>query len=592
MDSRENVTEDDPSGTSARHVPGLVASVLLLLILFVTLSHTAALLKSPTADENFHLVAGYSYLKWGDYRINPEHPPFAKLWAALPLLALDINDAPLTREARDEVQMNGKYGWLLANQWLFSSNDAEKLFFFAKMPMVALGALLGLLVFCWAREFFGLPAAFAALVIYVFDPNILAHSAIVHTDIPFALALFAGTYFFWRTLTEINWFNWVMTAGCFALSAITKFSFVTILPIWVLLGVSHILSSNPMRSSITSNATITEYWHKASWIAVILLSAMAFAYVAVWAAYGFHYDAVVGQRGPLDIAATVKPSAWLMPWIRLDSEYHHFPEAWLSGLVYALSTFNRTAYLLGEISGEGFWLYFPIAFAVKTPLPTLLLLLVSLVLLPDKGNVVTSRRFILLPMCLFFLLAVYSRMNIGLRHILPIYPFLFVWLGGSVGTLWASRSVAKRCGVLFLGIWLVGSTLQAFPDYLAFFNETVGVHDRYKILADSNLDWGQDLKGLKLWMDDHKVAKIHLAYFGTADPAYYGIDAVHMPGTWSTVLSKPLSRGDAQDALYIAISATHLAGVYFWPSNPYEKYLLRAPVAMIGGSIYVYKVTD
>ena len=572
--------------------PKVAASISVLLVVFVGLVFGATLRKSPTADENFHLVAGYSYLRWGDYRINPEHPPFAKLWAALPLLALDINDAPLTREARDQVQANGKYGWLLANQWLFSSNDAEKLFFVAKMPMVALGALLGILVFCWAHELYGLPAAFAALVIYVFDPNILAHSAIVHTDMPFALALFAGTYFFWRTLREITWFNWLMTAGCFALSAVTKFSFVTILPIWGLLAVSHILSSVPMHSRITSKATITGYWHKAGWIAVIFLSAMAFAYFALWSAYGFHYDAVVGQRGPLGITAAVKPSSWLMPWIRFNSEYHQVPEAWLSGLVYALSTFDRTAYLLGEISGEGFWLYFPIAFAVKTPLPTLLLLLASLFFLLDRGNVVASPRFILLPIFMFFSLAVYSRMNIGLRHILPIYPFLFVWLGGSVGTLWASRSVAKRCGILLLGLWLVWSTLKAFPDYLAFFNETVGARDRYKVLVDSNLDWGQDLKGLKHWMDDHKVAKIQLAYFGTADPAYYGIDAVHKPGTWSTVLSKPQSSGDAQEAPYIAISATHLVGLYFWPSNPYEKYLWKEPVAVIGGSIYVYKVTQ
>jgi hypothetical protein len=584
------VAEDDSSNTRTRHVPGVVASVVLLLIFFITLSFNATLRKSPTADENFHLAAGYSYLKWGDFRINPEHPPFVKLWAALPLLVLDINDAPLSREARDQVQVNGKYGWVLANQWLFSSNDAEKLFFFAKMPMVALGALLGLLVFCWAREICGLSAAFAALVIYVLDPNILAHSAIVHTDIPFALALFAGTYFFWRTLREITWFNWLMVAACFALAAVTKFSFVTILPIWVLLAFSHIFSSTPMRSRITSNATIMGYWHKAGWIVVIFLSGMAFAYVAVWSAYGFHYDAIVGQREPLGIAAAVKPSSWLVPLIRANSEYHQFPEAWLSGLVYALSTFNRTAYVLGEISGEGFWLYFPIAFAVKTPLPTLLLLLASLIFLPDKGTVAVSRRFLFIPILVFFSFAVYSRMNIGLRHILPIYPFLFVWLGDSVSALWASRLAAKRCGVLLLGLWLVWSTLNAFPDYLAFFNETVGAGDRYKILVDSNLDWGQDLKGLKGWMDDHKVAKIQLAYFGTADPAYYGIDAVHKPGTWSTVLAKPHGSGAAQDASYIAISATHLAGVYFGPSNPYEKYLSRDPVAVIGGSIYVYQV--
>lgn len=583
------MAEDDSSGTRARHLPGVVVSLILLLIVFVTLSLTATLRKSPTADENFHLVAGYSYLKWGDYRINPEHPPFAKLWAALPLLALDINDAPLTREARDQVQVNGKYGWLLANQWLFSSNDAEKLFFFAKVPMVALGALLGLLVFCWAYELYGLPAAFAALVIYVFDPNILTHSAIVHTDIPFTLALFAGTYFFWRTLREMTWFNWLMTAVCFALSAVTKFSFVTILPIWGLLGVGHILSPAPMRSRITSNGTIAGYWHKAGWIAIIFLSAIVFAYMAIWSAYGFHYDAVVGQRGPLGIAAAVKPSSWLTPWIRFNSEYHQFPEAWLSGLVYALSTFNRTAYLLGEISGDGFWLYFPIAFAVKTQLPTLLLLLASLIFLLNKGSVVTSRRFILLPIFVFFSLAVYSRMNIGLRHILPIYPFLFVWLGGSVGALWASRSAAKRCGVLLLGLWLIWSTLKAFPDYLAFFNETVGARDRYKILVDSNLDWGQDLKGLKRWMDDHKVAKIQLAYFGTADPAYYGIHAIHKPGTWSTVLSKPRDNDDEDLSPYIAISATHLVGVYLGTLNPYAQYLLKEPVASIGHSILIYR---
>jgi hypothetical protein len=248
--------------------------------------------------------------------------------------------------------------------------------------------------------------------------------------------------------------------------------------------------------------------------------------------------------------------------------------------------------LLGEISGEGFWLYFPIAIAVKTPLPTLLLLVASLILLLDKGSRVAGRRFILLPILVFLSLAVFSRMNIGLRHILPIYPFLFVWLGGSVAMLWASRSSAKRCGVLLLGLWLAWTTLGSYPDYLAYFNETVGARDRYRILVDSNLDWGQDLKSLKPWMDEHKVENIQLAYFGTADPAYYGIDAVHKPGTWSIVLSKPHSSAAALDVPYIAISATHLVGLHSSPPNPYAKYLLREPLTVIGGSIHIYRVID
>ena len=568
----------------------LVTGISLLLALFVGLSLGAARQKSPTADENFHLVAGYSYLKWGDYRINPEHPPFAKLWAALPLLALDVNDAPLTREARDRVQENGKYGWLLANQWLFSSNDAEKLFFLAKIPMVLLGALLGLLVFCWARELYALPGAFAALAIYVLDPNMLAHSAIVHTDIPFTIAFFGGTYFFWRALKEVTWLNCSMTAAGFALSTITKFSFVAILPIWLLLALAHIFSSAPMRSSIIFPGTITGRWFKTGWITVIFISTAIFAYAAIWCVYGFHYDAAVGEPAPLGVAASVKPSSWLMPWIRFSGRYHVLPEAWSSGLVYALSTFDRTAYLLGDISGDGFWLYFPVAFAVKTPLPTLLLLMASLVFLLNKDPyVVPDRGFILLPIFVYFLLAVYARMNIGLRHILPIYPFLFVWLGGTTATLCASRSVAKRCGVLLLGIWLVFSNVEAFPDYLAFFNETVAGRDRYKILVDSNLDWGQDLKGLKQWMDKNGVPKIQLAYFGTADPAYYGINAVHKPGTWSTVLSSDRNGDSTPVSPFIAISATHLVGVYFGAHNPYAEFSRNRPVAIIGGSIFIYR---
>jgi 4-amino-4-deoxy-L-arabinose transferase-like glycosyltransferase len=561
----------------------------VLLIVFSTLSLSANLQKSPTADENYHLVAGYSYLLWRDYRINPEHPPLAKLLAALPLLGIDINNQPLTQQRRDEVQVNGRYGWLLANQWLFSNNDAEELLFYAKLPMIALGAMLGLLVFCWARELYGQTAAFASLALYVFDPNILAHSAIIHTDLPFALTFCAGTYYFWRTAKEVTWFNWLMTIGFFALSAVTKFSFVIILPIWSVLAFCLVFSSTPIRSRITSVSEITGRWHKAGLLAAIFVSAIMLAYLTIWLAYGFRYDAVGGQVERLMIPSGITPSPWLMPWVPLNAKYHLLPEAWFYGLVYALSTFNRTAYLLGEISGQGFLLYFPIAFATKTPLSTLLLLIIALILFLEKNELNKDFKFLLIPILLFVSFAVLSRMNIGLRHILPVYPFLFVWLGGSVKTLWSSRSLARKSTALLLVIWLACSSINTYPDYLAFFNEAVGSRNRHQILVDSNLDWGQDLKGLKRWMDENDVGKIRLAYFGTADPAYYGIDAIPQPEAWS---SEPQSDNTLPGPAYIAISATHLASLYFWPSKPYERYLDSEPEAIIGGSIHVYKIRD
>lgn len=565
-----------------------VAVVGLLLGIFCALSLGAALQKSPTADESFHLVAGYSYIRWGDFRINPEHPPLVKVLAALPLLTLGTDDSALSRERRDQVQVNGKYGWLLANQWLFSTNDAETLFFYARLPMVAFAVALGLLVFCWARELYGLAAAIAALTLYVLDPNILAHSSIIHTDIPFALAFFGGSYFFWRLLRAMTWFNWLGTVAFFSLSAVTKFSFVTILPIWGLLALSVIFSSQPLR--LPSGLLIADCARKAGWVAAIFLSLTATAFLAVWGAYGFRYEFFGGERGPLVISSAVEPSAWFKFFIATNAERHFLPEAWLAGLVYSLSTFNRTAYLLGQLSGDGFWLYFPIAFAVKTPLPTLALLLCSLIASLWRPRKCADERFLFVPLLLFFGLAMCSGMNIGLRHILVIYPFLFVWLGGSAVRLWTSRSAALSTGTIVMAVWLAGSTLAAFPNYLAYFNEAVDSRRAHEILVDSNLDWGQDLKGLKKWMDANGVKRIRLAYFGTADPAYYGINAVYMPGTWTTVMSKTNNGDNAPADPYIAISATHLVGVYFASNNPYAKFLRETPVATIGGSIFVYRM--
>jgi len=590
MDLAGTFTDTDSKRMKPAHSWCNRTLVGVLLLMFIGLALTAVEQKSPTIDENFHLLAGYSHLKWGDYRINPEHPPLAKLMAALPLLLLDTNDTPLSREERDKIQNNVENGWRLANRWLFSSNDAETLFRYARVPMLLVGVMLGLLVFAWTRELFGLTAAFAALVLYVFDPNMLAYAPLVHTDLTFALTFFGGIYFFWRTLQEMTWFNGLLTLAFFSASAITKFSFVAVPLIWAILAVATIVSSEPLRYRLTPKKTVAVpgKWSKAGWLAALFFIALLCAYCIIWTAYRFRYQAVSGQPVPLGITDAVTPASWLPPLIQFNQSYHLLPEAWLSGLVYVLSASNRTAYLLGEVS-DGFWEFFPIAIAVKTPLPTLLLLLGSLACVSFQRQIAKGSMFIWVPVLVFLSLAIYSRMNIGLRHILPIYPFLFVWLGGVCAVLLRSPSIAKRCAVWFLGLWLVGSCVVNYPDYLAFFNETLGDRERHEILVDSNLDWGQDLKGLKRWMVNQGVEKIELAYFGTADPAYYGIKAIYEPGTWSAILSKPPDSIGLRTAPYIAISATHLVGLYFAPQNLYAAFLRKTPVAAIGHSIFIFR---
>ncbi len=573
---------------SSRLAPAII--VVLFTLIFSLISLATALQKSPTFDEPTHLYAGYSYLRWGDFRVNPEHPPLVKILAALPLLAFDINSCTITQDQRDIVQERKEYGWNLADQFILANRRVEKFFLYPKLVMIGLAVILGVFVFWWAREIYGLNAALAALALYCFDPNFLAHSSIIHTDVPFTLFFFAGTYFYWRAAHRLTWGNLFGASLLFALSAVVKFSFVAILPIWIVLGILRAFSWQPQQSQITSPEVVLAPRQKMALHLIVLGTAMVMAYLVVWAAYGFRFDAVGGETEQLRIGRLVTKESWLSVLAILNSKYFILPEAWLYGLLDAIRASDRESYLLGQIYLHGSWLYFPVAFAVKTSLPTLIALLVAIVLMVRRRSLLPTDLFLLVPVMIFFAVATGSKLNIGLRHILPIYPFLFVWIGGMLATIWASRSRVARYGVSLLGIWLLVSSLRVYPDYLAFFNELAGgPGNGHTILVDSNLDWGQDLKGLQVWMSNQGLTRIQLAYFGTIDPAYYGIDADPLPGTL-TVQSRPRI-GDSPAPAHIAISATYLKGLYLWNRDQYASFRLQKPVAIIGHSIWVFRLS-
>jgi hypothetical protein len=564
--------------------------VAAFLTIFFSASLTAVLQKSPTFDEIMHLYAGYSYLNWGDFRVDPEHPPLAKIFAALPPATVGANDAHITRRERDTVQSNHDHGWVLADRFLAANLPVEQFFLCPKLIMIGLAVLLGLVVFLWARHAYGTAAALVALGLYCLDPNIIAHSSLIHTDLPFALCFFAGTYCFWRTSNRVTWMNLLLTVLFFALSAITKFSFIVIFPMWTVLGLINTLSARPQESQITSPELLLQPRRKLVVLALVLAASTVAAYVAIWSAYGFRFDAVANQQGKMPIAQLISNEGWSRQLATLNSTYFVLPEAWVYGILDAFKLFVRPSYFLGAVSYQGSWLYFPVAFAVKTPLPTLLLLAVALTQL-RRPLVRSTELFVLGPIVIFFLAAMWAGLNIGFRHILPIYPFLFVWLGGVVEKLWTNGNRARRWGVSLIAIWLFVSSLKIYPDYLTFFNELAGgPSNGHKILVDSNLDWGQDLKGLKGWMDEQGINKIQFAYFGTIDPAHYGINAIPLPG--SMKFSWRGGRDNLPVSPFVAISATYLAGLYLNQKDTYASFRTKSPVADIGHSILIYRVNQ
>jgi hypothetical protein len=601
--STEPAADSPPINESAgRH---RLASALVLgyfVLLFGFMSISSLLQKSPTIDEPAHLFSGYSYLKWGDFRANPEHPPLAKMWAALPLLAFDIKDPRPARPHWDLILEN-EQGYATINaaeDMLFVDNNGETLFFYARLQMVLLGMALGIFVYRWSKELFGFGAAAVALFLFAFDPNILAHSQVVHTDVPFAAFFFAGSYFFWRALGRLTRRNLLLTALFFALASATKYSYWAILLAWAILGAAKIFSSEPLLCELGGVRSVSQRGRKTIAVGAILAAAGIAAYLFTWAVYGFRYHAIPGGQLSLTMAQVMPPGKPLLRGlVAFITDHHLFPEAWIYGQLYTLKYLTRPAYLLGEISPNGFLGFFPVVFAVKTPLPALILLIASAaVWTPRRG----ARRelFLLVPVVVYFSLAIFSRINIGLRHILPIYPFLFVLLGGGAAELWSRGGAWVKRGLVLLAVWHLWSSIAVYPHYLAFFNELAGgASNGHEVTLDSNLDWGQDLKGLKLWMDAKRVKKIKLLYFGYIDPEFYEINATYPAGNPWLDYDPPAIR-TPETAEYLAISATLLYGseLFLDQKDPnraktaefVRSFRWKEPVAIVGHSIRVYRL--
>ncbi len=551
---------------------------------------------SPTVDEPVHLFAGYSYLTWDDFRANPEHPPLAKVWAALPLLAFDIKDPRSSGPYWDLIPTGSPrkpHTINIAAEMLFRQNDAKTLFFYAKLQMIVLGMVLGVFVYLWSKKLFGLEAGIASLFIYCLDPTILAHSQLIHTDLMFTTFFFIGTYFFCQVLRQLTWINLILAALFFGLAVNSKYSYIAILVVWTTLGLVKLISSEPQRRAIGKARDLYGHWEKAVLLAGVAGYIFAVSYFLIWAIYGFRFNAIPGGGLHLPMAQEMPRNPMLQGLVSFLINHELFPEAWIYGQLFVLNHLDRAAYLLGQYSDNGFWLYFPVAFAVKTPLPTVLMA-GALTIWIYKRGIQPAKLFLLIPIVVYFSLAVLSRLNIGLRHILPIYPFLFVLVGGMIAELWLSGTRPKRVTVVLLSLWYIWSCVNIYPHYLAFFNEIAGgPKNGYKVLVDSNLDWGQDLPGLKEWMETNGVKRIQFLYFGfynAAEPQHYGIDAVYLPGSW--VIERPSAKRNDDLPDYLAISATHLYGPTL---NEEQKELVKpfktiVPVTTVGHSILIYRI--
>ena len=508
---------------------------------------------SATYDEQYHIANGLYFLHKGDPGLIPAHPPFIEVLASLPLLT-ERNLVVPSRDAASSTVSNLEYSDQLL--WRLNQNGPS-IVARARLPIIGLTLLLALTVYAWARELFGPVSGVLALALLSFDPNILAHGNLATNDIGVTCFATLTLYAFWRWMTEPTASRAVIAGLTLGFAQVSKFSAVYLIPVLIVIfATDRIWKSTTAASRLSAKTTL----------AYLTLIAVA-AYFAIWLVYGFGVGTLKGFPLPA-------------------REY-------LTGLQAARTLIGdgKDSFLLGAYSSTGWWYYFPVAFAVKTPLPTLLLIGASFVFVYRRGTW-RSTLPLLIPVVIYFAICLATPFDIGYRHLLPILPCLFIFTSQLALIDWKT-SRPGSVAVLAMVIWLTITSVVTFPHYLTFFNEIAGGPDNgYKILVDSNLDWGQELIGLREYMAQENISSVKLSYHGTADPSAYGVVYEPLPSypynQWTSdtvpdILLNPPS------GVY-AISANNLQGLRFKNHDLYATFRQRKPDAIVGHSIFIYRI--
>jgi hypothetical protein len=515
---------------------------------------------SPTMDEQNHLARGYALLHTGDPRLSVEHPPLINGLEALPLgnhFALPLDD-PSWASA----------DWYrFADRFLWHANEQPDLMvFLGRLPVVALTVLLIALVGRWAGEVGGPYAALVAVALTALDPNILAHGNLATTDLGITLTAFLAAYAVWRAFHSPNGWS-ILGAGLATGLMLASKSSAPLF--WGTYGLLFTFSRLPSgRGSGGRLMCLVQRVGRYVMITTIGL-------FVLWAAYAF-------QVAPINEGGVSLPMATY--WHGLQRVFFNVDA-------------GRTSYLLGETRIGGWPLYFPITFAVKTPLPALILLAVA------GGVTLTAPRrsitaFLLLPVGFYGLMVLRSSLNLGYRHLLPMLPFLYVWIGWSLTRLrretrWGR---AVRGAAVALLVWMACATFWIAPHFLAYFNPIGGGPARgWRVVADSSIDWGQDLKRLADYLSiRYGEERIRLSWFGSSYPEHYGIDYDPLPGLphhFNLWFEDPtFDVDDPEPGLYV-ISVSNLVELPLVDKRFFAYFRARKPDARIGYSIYLYEVT-
>ena len=525
----------------------------------------SAVQKSATVDEQSHLFRGVAYLKEGATHFLLGHPLTASSLSAFMLVQTEKN---LNLPIGEPYWKSGDWS-ISGDAFLWQLNDnPHRLLFLGRFPVMLATLLLGSVVFRWGRRIRDIETALLAFALILLDPNVIAHGRIISGDAVLTLFFTITLYGFWE---------W--GAKDFSLNATQEFRQKKryLFLIGLGLGLSAVSKFNGL--VLVLILAICLFWlaiKNRKWqLMLTLIPIGIISLVVVWVTNGFAIRPFPG--GPF--------------WQDLFWQLQY-------------TGGQHGVYFAGQTSDTGWWFYFPITFLLKEPLFTLTLWGTAVLLFsvnPQYRRNKHSLIFFILPALIYLISGAFSALNIGFRYMLPILP-LFALFSSDLLIKWQHASLKRQSKkhpfpLLTLSLLFMATlSIWAYPNYIPFFNRFAGgSQNGWRLLSDSNVDWGQDLPTLARWQAEQGGQPIFLSYFGTAHPSAYGIQFEPIP-TWEPTPEQ----GDPTRQIYnplnpapgfYAISVNHLHGVVLGENRDFYKFFReKEPIEKIGNSIFIYEV--
>ncbi|MDI6783579.1 MAG: glycosyltransferase family 39 protein [bacterium] len=534
---------------------------LFILFLLVTVFAIFSIyFNSVTVDEYTHVPVGLSQLRTGKFNMEMMNPPLVRMWASLPLL---FYRPRLHLEPGFE---NIDYVFYARQFMLENAEQYHTLVVLCRIMIFLLIIPLAILLWKWTSKEYGAETGVVALFLLLLNPNILAHATLATTDFGLTVIFFGAIYALKRFIETPNWKYAIILGIVLGIAQSAKFTSVLLYPIF-LIGIILVWNRNLFINHKIGqgNALPLPRRLMIMIVVILLISILVINLIYCFQLTGTPMRYFEFRSSLFQTIKNMVPASLPIP----------LPFFYITGIDAQLAeSKGYDNYLFGTLSNQGWWYYYLFAFIIKNPIPFLLCLIIGcyLYLRNRKFNQI-DWMLILPPVLILLLFSISSTKNIGLRFILPAFPFLVILAAQII----KSQFPKKKIGFSLLAIWYIISCGFIAPNYLAYFNEFIGGPAQgYRYLLDSNLDWGQDLIRLRHYLEKKHINQIALSHFGPVDPAIYGINAVPLTSEPRTGL--------------VAISVNNLYGISLVHKQEFAWLKQFQPIARVGYSIFIYDI--